>query len=235
MLGLVLGVAGAPAANAQSMNIPLQLAQSSGGIRLIVNIGIGDQAPRSYMFDTGSSLFNAAYSATAFGAIPSNMSAPSALYPDGLPTGVSYSYTSGNVYKGNLVSVPSLTFFPTSTGFSGGVTLNATTPAGAPSGFVINAVYDRNSIDINTVVPLQSIPGVFTGIYGIFGAGDFANYRTGTDPGIPGVTPNTSRVVIGGVLGQAVVPGTTAGYVVAANGQPLSALQTGTRPIPAHW
>src|SRR5580692_11282784 len=86
LLGLWLGVVAVSDASAQSLDIPLQRAQSSDGVRLIVNIGIGGQLPRSYMFDTGSSLFNAAYSASAFGSIPSNMSAPSALYPNGLPT-----------------------------------------------------------------------------------------------------------------------------------------------------
>jgi uncharacterized protein with beta-barrel porin domain len=226
VLGLWLGVAATAVASAQSLDIPLQLAQSSDGVRLIVNIGIDGQLPRSYMFDTGSSIFNAAYSASAFGSIPSNMSAPSALYPTGLPTGVSYSYTSGNTFTGNLVSTPSLTFYATTSAASG-VTLNATAPGGAASGFTINAVYDRNGSPISTQTPLQSIPGVFGGIYGIFGAGDFATYRTGTNPGQPGVTPNTTTAVVGGVLGQAVVAGTTAGYVVAANGQPLSGLATG--------
>lgn len=235
-LAAALGVAGAPAAIAQSLDIPLQLAQSATGVRLIVNIGIGGQAPRAYMFDTGSSLFNAAYSASAFGAIPSDMSAPSALYPNGLPTGVIYSYTGSTVFTGNLVSVPSLTFYPTAStpaGSAAGVTLNATTPGGAPSGFTINAVFDRNGVPINNAVPLQAIPGVFGGIYGIFGAGDFAQYETGTTAtGNRLVPANTSTVAVGSVLGQALVPGTTAGYVVAANGQPLSALSTGTTQNP---
>ncbi|HEY0807366.1 MAG TPA: hypothetical protein VGD84_20035, partial [Pseudonocardiaceae bacterium] len=140
--------------------------------------------------------------------------------------------TSNNTYTGNLVSVPSLTFYPTSAASTGGVTLNASTPAGTPSGFMIDAVYARNGVDINTVVPLQTIPGLFGGIYGIFGAGDFAIYRTGTDPGMPGVTPNTGTIGVGSPLGQAVVAGTTAGYVVAANGQALSALPTGTTANP---
>lgn len=226
-LGLTLGFVRAPAVLAQSLDIPLQLAQSSDGVRLIVNIGIAGQAPRSYLFDTGSSLFNAAYSPSAFGAIPSNMS-------NVLPTGVSYNYTSGNTYTGNLVSVPSLTFYPTSspTDPGAGITLNAVTPGGTPSGFTVNAVYARNGVAINSVVPLQTIPGVFGGIYGIFGAGDYVQYRTGTDPNMPGVTPNTNTVTVGSVLGQAVVSGTTAGYVVAANGQPLAALLTGTTANP---
>lgn len=65
MLGLWLGVVAMPAASAQSLDIPLQLAQSADGVRLIVNIGIGGQSPRSYMFDTGSSLLNAACSAAS--------------------------------------------------------------------------------------------------------------------------------------------------------------------------
>ncbi|WP_158813844.1 autotransporter domain-containing protein [Methylocapsa sp. S129] len=234
MLGFALGVAVAPGAMAQSVDIPLQLAQSADGVRLIVNVGIGGAGPRSYLFDTGSSLFNAAYSASAFGSVPSNMSLPTNLFPNGLPTGVSYSYTSGNTFTGNLVGAPSLTFYSTSstpTGFPA-VTLNAITPAGAQSAFIINAVYSRNGLPIGSVTPLQTIPGVFGGIYGIFGAGDFAQYKTGTAPGVAGVTANTSTAAFGSVLGQAVVPGASAGYVVAANGQPLTELQTGTTANP---
>ena len=42
------------------------------------------------------------------------MSASTALFPNGLPTGVNYSYGSGYTYTGNFVGVPSLTFYPTS-------------------------------------------------------------------------------------------------------------------------
>jgi hypothetical protein len=114
VLGFMLGFAGMPAAIAQSFNIPLQLAQTANGVDLIINVGIGGQAARPYLFDTGSVAFNAAYSASAFGAIPSQMSASSKLYPNGLPTGVSFSFTSNNVFTGNIVSVPSLTFYPSS-------------------------------------------------------------------------------------------------------------------------
>ena len=57
--------------------------------------------------------------------------------------------------------------------------------------------------------PEGQLPGVFGGDYGIFGAGNFVSSGPGS------------------VLGQSVLPGTTAGYVVAANGQPLSALNSG--------
>ncbi|CAN2536236.1 hypothetical+protein [Methylocapsa aurea] len=208
--GLVAGLAFIPAASAQSVDIPLQLAQAKTGVILTINVGIGGQAPRPYLFDTGSSLFNAAYSADAFGSVPSSMASS-------LPTGVSYSYTSGNTFTGNLVAAPSLVFYPAGATQAGaGVTLNATTPSGAQSGFVINAIYSRNGVAIGDLVPLQGL-GAFQGYYGIFGAGDFAQFRTGTGA-------NSSTTVVGSVLGQAVVPGTTAGYVVAANGQALSSL-----------
>ena len=222
-LGFMLGFAGMPVAIAQSFNIPLQLAQTANGVDLIINVGIGGQAARPYLFDTGSVAFNAAYSASAFGAIPSQMSASSALYPNGLPTGVTYTYTSNNSFTGNIVSVPSLTFYSSSapSDASTGVTLNAVTPSGAASGFTMTAVTQRNGTDINNNVPLQSIPGLFGGYYGIFGAGDFSAYKTGTGA-------NTTTAATSSVLGQAVVAGTTAGYVVAANGQALKDLPTGT-------
>ena len=237
LLGLLLSAAGVWDAAAQSADIPLQLVESSGGVRLTINVGIGGGDPRTYLFDTGSAPFNAFYSPGAFGSVPSNMSAPTALFPNGLPTGVNYSYGSGYTYTGNFVGVPSLTFYPNSSvpaNSPTGVTLNAITPSGAPSAFIINAIYNRSGHGTNgpIVGPTEGIPGVFGGLYGIFGAGDFTDTATGHNPGIPGVTANTSRAAFGSVLGQAVVPGTTAGYVVAANGQPLASLQTGTTANP---
>jgi hypothetical protein len=208
---------------AQSLDIPLQLSESTGGVRLIINVGIGGQAPLPYLFDTGSSGFVAAYSASAFGSVPSNMSAATQQYPNGLPTGLSISYSSSNTYVGNFIGVPSLIFYPTAStpvGSSSAVTLNAVNSSGAASSFIIDAAYSRDGTAIS--VPLQSIPNVFKGIYGIFGAGDFAFSTSGNGANTqPSVTPNTSTATIGSVLGQAVVPGTTAGYVVAANGQAL--------------
>ena len=237
LLGLLLSAAGVWDAAAQSVDIPLQLVESSGGVRLTINVGIGGGDPRTYLFDTGSAPFNAFYSPGAFGSVPSNMSAPTALFPNGLPTGVNYSYGSGYTYTGNFVGVPSLTFYPNSSvpaNSPTGVTLNAITPSGAPSAFIMNAIYNRSGHGTNgpIVGPTEGIPGVFGGLYGIFGAGDFADTATGHNPGIPGVTANTSKTTFGSVLGQAVVPGTTAGYVVAANGQPLASLQTGTTANP---
>ena len=233
VLGLLLGVALARAAVAQSIDIPLQLQQTSDGVLLTINVGIGGQNPQSYVFDTGSPVFNAFYSASAFGSVPSNMSSPTALFPNGLPTGVGTFYGDGSSIIGNLVGVPSLTFYPTPStpaGSSSGVTLNAITSSGAPSAFIINAIYNyQPPSGPSSLAPIGAIPGLYGGYYGIFGAGNFAEFVTGTNPG-GGVTPNTTTTAVGGVLGQAVMPGLTAGYVVAANGQPLSALPTGTDP-----
>ncbi|MGB7099756.1 MAG: hypothetical protein WBD95_13460, partial [Xanthobacteraceae bacterium] len=237
LLGLLLSATGVWGAAAQSVDIPLQLVESSGGVRLTINVGIGGGDPRTYLFDTGSAPFNAFYSPSAFGSVPSNMSAPTTLFPNGLPTGVNYSYGSGYTYTGNFVGVPSLTFYPNASvpaNSPTGVTLNAITPSGAPSAFIMNAIYNRSGHGSSgpIVGPTEGIPGVFGGLYGIFGAGDFADTATGHNPGIPGVTANTSKAAYGSVLGQAVVPGTAAGYVVAANGQPLASLQTGTTANP---
>ena len=54
-------------AQADSLNIPLQLVPvTTGGetyYRLGINVGLGSSAPKPYEFDTGSAPFNAGYSA----------------------------------------------------------------------------------------------------------------------------------------------------------------------------
>jgi hypothetical protein len=236
VLEILLSFCLAPEAMAQSVNIPLQLEQAADGVILTINVGINGGPARPYLFDTGSGLFNAFYtSAAAFGGLPSNMAS------QGLPTGIFYNYGdnpngSPNEYDSNAIKVPSLTFYATPASASG-VTLNAVTPNGSASNFLVNAVYAHNGnmIDANTAA-LQSVsvPGYnFAGYYGVFGADGFADFFRGGTANTP-FTPatNNNTVVIGGILGQAVVAGTTAGYIVAANGQALSALPTGEGQVP---
>jgi autotransporter-associated beta strand protein len=239
LVGLLLGVS-APAAMAQSLDIPLQLEQGGSGPILVINVGINGQQAYPYLFDTGSTAFNAEYTTNAFGSTPSNMAGQTNLFPNGLPTGVAYSYGDNgpsNSYYGNLVGVSSLTFCASSAPSASCSTLNAVTPSGTPSAFVINAIYNIRGNSITAPLPEQA-SSVFGGYYGIFGAGDNSDPAVGNSnpmqvPQPPGVTnPNTTTSQLGSVLGQAVIPGTTAGYVVAANGQPLSGLQTGTVPVP---
>jgi hypothetical protein len=184
VLGFLPGVWLPPSAMAQSFNIPLQLEQAADGVILTINVGINGRPARPYLFDTGSGLFNAFYtSAAAFGGLPSNMAS------QGLPTGIFYNYGdnpngSPNEYDSNVIKVPSLTFYATPTSASG-VTLNAVTPNGSASNFLVNAVYAHNGnmIDANTAA-LQSVsvPGYnFAGYYGVFGADGFADlFRGGT-------------------------------------------------------
>jgi autotransporter-associated beta strand protein len=185
--------------SAQSLDIPLNLTQygSGYGPNLTINIGIDGQAPRTYLFDTGSPDFVALYSASAFGSVPKSM--------NGEPKDQIISYADGTRYTFNVVASPSYTFYPSSNATTGGITLNAVSPSGTPSQFLMGAITSFANVSF----PEGPLPGVFGGDYGIFGAGNFV-----------GIGP-------GSVLGQAVLPGMTAGYVVAANGQPLSAMNAG--------
>lgn len=230
----VLSAAGlcfAPPVLAQSVDIPLQLARANDGVILTINVGINGGAPRPYLFDTGSDIFNAYYtSAAAFGGLPGNMAS------SGLPTGTRTVYgDSGpsNEFDANVITVPSLTFYATPTATSG-VTLNAVTPGGASSNFLVNAVYYHGGEISDSTSPLQA-NSVFSGYYGIFGANGVAQILRGglashmASPNcVTGGTECTA--VVGGVLGQAVVPGTSAGYIVAANGLSLSTLNINEGP-----
>jgi hypothetical protein len=132
-------------ANAQSADIPLQLLPtgtgSSAGYRLAINVGLGSGAPKTYLFDTGSSLFNAAYSAQWW---------PSSITPDTSPLArnVKYTYSDGGGYLGNIVSVPSISFYASSTATIASYTLPTLSP-----GYQISAVTEH----FLPVVPENSI------------------------------------------------------------------------------
>jgi hypothetical protein len=109
-----------------------------------------------------SGVFNAYYSTAAFGGLPKNMAS------SGLPTGVKYDYGDGsasNEFDSNLITVPSLTFYATPTSASG-VTLNAATPSGSSSGFLVNAVYARDGNLITANSPALQATPTFSGYYG---------------------------------------------------------------------
>jgi hypothetical protein len=92
-----------PETIAQSLNIPPQLAQAADGVILTINVGINGGPARSYLFDTGSGLFNALYtSPAALGGLSGNMAS------QGLPTGIFYNYGdnpsgSPNEYDSNTI------------------------------------------------------------------------------------------------------------------------------------
>jgi len=211
----------AAAANAQtsSTSIPLQLLQespqSNGQWRLAINVGINGGAPRPYLFDTGSSLFNATYNPAwwpGFTPNPGANGAPSSS----LPTGVQYCYGSSTPcrgYIGNIVQAPTLNFY--------GANATASSPIvsslSAAPGYQINAVYSHTDGGVTQTFPTyfatNSAPPVEGYFYGTFGAADYVNQENPTYHS-------------GGVLGQTIVPGLTQGYVVSANGQPNPASST---------
>jgi hypothetical protein len=69
--------------------------------RLGINVGIGGGAPQTYLFDTGSSAFNAALAPTAM---------PTQTLTN-LTKGLAYTYASGGGYILNQVAVPNLSFY----------------------------------------------------------------------------------------------------------------------------
>jgi uncharacterized protein with beta-barrel porin domain len=197
------------------VTIPLQYTQITDGgssyYRLVINVGINGGAPQPYIFDTGSAVFNAAFNSKTWGGF--GPTAPHSTIPNG--QGVEYCYGStpgANCFNGNLVQVPQLSFYApgTTAGSTPAVTLSAN------PGYQINALY--NATSYGSVY--QSYPSYFNnpnapppiqGFYGIFGAGNFASTKQGENGG---------AVVVGGVLGQTILPGVSQGYVVSANGQP---------------
>ena len=205
-----------PLVQSQSLDLPLDYyATGPSNLKLVVNIGIGDQPPQRYSFDTGSDAFVAEYVTTGlvFGSIPgiaNGVQQPTSIFPNGLPTNVNKMYGDGVSATGNLVGIPSVTFYPTLTATSG-IQIIAQTPGGAPSAFIVNAVNYLDSPNTGFNGPItKTLEPFFGQAYGDFGAGD-------------NVTPQGSSQ-FGSILGQAVVPGTSAGYVVAANGASLMAI-----------
>ena len=114
-LSAVLAVAGATAsAQAQSVSIPLQYMQlNQGGSdywRLAVNVGINGGAPKPYVFDTGSALFNAVYNPQWWGGFSTgqtNQGVPASS----LPRNLRYTYGDGGGYVGNIIQMPLLNFY----------------------------------------------------------------------------------------------------------------------------
>jgi len=193
--------------HAQSVTIPLQYVKSDGW-RLGINIGIGaGGVPQLYMFDTGSAVFNAAFNPATWQGF--GQTVPTSTVPNG--NGLFYCYGSPPCYVGNLVQAPTLNFYAA----------GETAPAAilsASQGYQINAVYQAIGSDGRVT---QSFPEYFQGtsipplqrtFYGIFGASNFTSTHSSF---------TSDSVLVGGVLGQAIIPGVLRqGYVVSANGQP---------------
>jgi autotransporter-associated beta strand protein len=188
-------------ANAQSVDIPLQLLTASENgqtyYRLGINVGLGSSPPKTYLFDTGSSSFNAAYSPQWW---PSD--------PPAIATMSNYCYGSGRCFSGNVVNMPSISFYASPTAATPSYTLPTITP-----GYQITAVTSAPQGIPNYATLVQNNQPIFDNLFfGVFGAANFVGSNFTNNPSL----------VLGGVLGQTSLPGTTVGYVVAANGQQVS-------------
>ena len=212
-----------------SVNIPLTYLfdSQSNAARLSINIGINGGDPRPYLFDTGSSLFNAAFDPKTWGGYSQyTTSVPTSTVTNGNDVKLCYSESGGcRGYVGNILQIPSLSFY------DGFVTTTETAPAATLStnggpGFQINAAYKYTDPDTNPAThdifpdyfrhaDTKDIPPQEGLFYGVFGS------RISVDqlpkdkcPGSP------DCYVAGGVLGQVIMPGAARqGFVVAANGQ----------------
>jgi outer membrane autotransporter protein len=231
------------------VNIPLGFSLDDlANSKLQIFVGINGGPPRNYIFDTGSPVFNALYAeavwpdlaqpkvngapgSTVDGsvvALPLSVEMNSAQFCLGGstkfdPNDPSTFYCRG--YTGNLVEVPSLSFYKTTSDPTPVATLNADV------GYVINAAWNYGTPDKNQLGPPpfdQPVVDPFTnldnqpdGYFGTFGAGNFAKdgVPLATNGPTSGFQTQTTYAA-GGVLGQTIVSGVMAqGYVVAANGQ----------------
>jgi len=224
---IAITVAGCPVGPAlaqlsEPKRIPLSfLTQSGGTERLVIHVGINGGAPKPYLFDTGSALFNSVYNKDWWKDLLPDPSAHKVASSPGLPQGIQYCYGSSKEcrgYTGNIVAVPKLTFHADSREHAPVVaTLEA-----AP-GYQVNAIYKHTDSGTTYFPEYWSTPAwteshtppIESTLFGTFGAGNFiSNHGSEVQPG----TTYTS----GGVLGQTIVAGggvVAQGYVVAANGQ----------------
>jgi autotransporter-associated beta strand protein len=198
---VLLGTSVALPVQAQT-SIPLNYVANN--TRLAIYVGVNGGQGKPYLFDTGSTLFNAAYNPAwwpGFTGAPMSNGAPTT---PGLPTGISYTYYEQPQpsYVGNIVAVPLLSFYQ-----ANNLTTAVSQITSGP-GFQVNALYQGpNDTSFPSYFSTNTAPPVEGQFYGTFGAGNFTSVPSG-------------GYRAGGVLGQAVMPNVAAqGYVVSANGQ----------------
>lgn len=194
------------AALAQSIDIPLSYAINTGAnygfsspnpvLVLTINVGVNGGAAQTYAFDTGSSVFLA----------------PSSVYAGGastvLASGVNvetYGGSTTSSFIGDLYQIPasSMKFYAAAGATSGGISLGTT-------GNYNVASYTSYSLSTGGATSTQP----FGASVGVFGASALAFNK---------IVAGTA-IGLGSVIGQTSVANTTPGYMVAANGQSLAAL-----------
>jgi outer membrane autotransporter protein len=208
----------------QSVNIPLEYFFDSGTqqARLGIFVGINGGRSQPYLFDTGSNLFNATFNPNTWGgSYAGQTTPPTSTVTNGSAVQFCYEGSTGPAncrgYTGNIIQVPSLSFFANAAENAAPVATFTATP-----GFQINAAYSYTD-PFSTPAINDSFPSYYDSssvgpqeglFYGVFGA------RPTTEALNKGCSsPNCYNA--GGVFGQVIVPGAIRqGYIVAANGQP---------------
>lgn len=190
--------------------------------RLAIYVGVNGGKPHPYLFDTGSSVFEAVVttngpynpSNAVTGITPlSGVSGATNTYPD-----FGYAYGDGNGFSGTLVRT-SVSFYRELTDPLPIITI--TNAAGSGSGLIVNAVaehYTNGVIDTTFwpnisrgKTPIETNSKGQGGIYGTFGAGPFVSditYHLGDH--------STSRLSNGITYGSVIGQITTTGYLVDA-------------------
>ncbi|WP_170921137.1 autotransporter outer membrane beta-barrel domain-containing protein [Enhydrobacter aerosaccus] len=211
----------------QPQSIPLQLLQQNtdSNWALGINVGINGGAPQLYLFDTGSSLFNAVYNQSWWpGFTPTNSPSTGNTPASTVAGGSAFKYCYGanpnscTGYQGNIVQATTLNFYTPPT--LGAVQTLAATLSASP-GYQINAVYNHYDSGTATLVAGATSPPIRDTFYGTFGASDFADQQS-------------ANYHPGGVLGQTIVDNVTQGYVVSANGQTNPVTGSGNAPQQAN-
>ena len=209
--GIVVVLSLAQSAAAQSVDIPLNYAVNTGlnfggsttgpVLILTINIGVNGGAAQPYAFDTGSASF----------LTPNGVFAGATVLAPNVNIETYGSGSNGNTFSGDVyqISASSLKFYAAPGATSGGISLGT------------SGNYNVGSYTMLGGNPPPKQP-FGSAVVGAFGA----------EPEAINVMNNNGTVVttIGSIFGQTVLPNTTPGYVVSANGQSLAALnrQLGT-------
>ena len=205
---LSLGIGLTPTlARAQSVDVPLNFALNTG-----YNYGAAPTTSNPVLTLTINVGVNgAAAQAYAFDTGSAEFLTPNGVFgnaPSQSGLSAVETYT-GNTFGGSVyqISASSLKFYAAAGATSGGISLSTSGNYNVASYTSLN----------NGALPAQPFG---TAVVGVFGSEPQAFNVAGTSP----------QVSMGGIFGQTILPNTTAGWVVSANGQSLSALnaQLGT-------
>ena len=128
---------------AQQLTIPLQLIDSPGGWKLGITVGINGGTPQPYVFDTGSSIFNAAFNPATWNGITQ------AVVNNGIE--FKYSYASMVKFTGRLIPLSTINFYAP----------GATAGSPVAASLVANPGFQIGAVETSTENGGQTFPQYF--------------------------------------------------------------------------